>query len=206
MLSSISIKKVCRNLRLPLQPSFFVWRLRNCSRRMWLIIAHASDCSAPDNDGSMDLSLLPHGLLLNDSGATSAADRDMIHGVFSWVKVVWDPRRHLSARSYCSAMCLPLSQQTSQFLDSPPPSLTGSQCPIFKNSVNPARENKSIPSCHIVPVRILCFLPCNPPGCPCQTSHLFMGRIGSKTMSQWGCVNMATCMCVCICVCHCRMN
>lgn len=56
-----------------------------------------------------------------------------------------------------------------------------------------------------------CFLPCNPPGCPCQTCHLFMGRIGSTTMSQWGGVNMATCMCVCICVCvvcecHCRMN
>lgn len=55
---------------------------------MCLIIAHASDCSAPDNGGGVDLSLLPHGLLLNDSGVTSAADCDMIHGVFSWVKFV----------------------------------------------------------------------------------------------------------------------
>lgn len=89
---------------------FFLWWLVNCSRRLWLIIAHASDCIAPDNDGSMDLSLLPHGLLLNDSGVMSTADCDMIHVVFSWVKFVWDPPRHLSPRCCCcSLLCLPLS-------------------------------------------------------------------------------------------------
>lgn len=87
-----------------------LWWLVKFSCRMWLIIAHASNCSAPDNDGSVDLSLLPHGLLLNDSGVMSTADCNMIHVVFGWVKFVWVPCRHLSPRCWFSLLCLPLSQ------------------------------------------------------------------------------------------------
>lgn len=193
---------------LPRRPSFFFfffWWLVNCSRRLWLIIAHASDCTAPDNDGSMDLSFLPHGLLLNDSGEMSTADCDMIHVVFSWVKFVWDPHRHFSPRCYCSLLCLPLSQDgrkkktSSYFLFF---LLTGSQCPIFKNSVHPAPENNSIPFSHIVLVRIVLLAMWHTPGRPCQSHHLFIGRLVSTTSSQQGCVNMASCMWVF----HNRMN
>lgn len=56
-------------------------------------MTHASDCSVPDNDaGNVDLSLRPHGLLLNDSEVTSPDDSDMIHVVFRQAKFLSNTR------------------------------------------------------------------------------------------------------------------